>query len=180
MKMMPVLKGLNLMAAGALVWSAAQALAPADPVVVNVEAPAPVVITQFVPILVKPMRPPRRPDRLCLALNIYHEARGEPVAGQVAVGQVTLNRTAARYKGAETVCDTVFLRKQFSWTHESPRMPSPAELRPSLELADRVIAGEVRDRSNGALHYYNPKKVDAYWKDDYAEVAVLGNHRFMR
>lgn len=180
MKMMPALKTLNLMAAGALVWAAAQALAPKEPVIVHVETPTPVVITQYVPVLVRPTRPPQRPDRLCLALNIYHEARGEPVAGQIAVGQVTLNRTEARYKGAKTVCDTVFLRKQFSWTHENPRMPSPAELRSSLELADRVIAGEVRDRSNGALHYYNPKKVDAYWKDDYAEVAVLGNHRFMR
>ena len=29
---------------------------------------------------------------LCLALNIYHEARGEPLKGQIAVASVTMNR----------------------------------------------------------------------------------------
>lgn len=29
---------------------------------------------------------------LCLALNVFHEARGEPETGQWAVAQVTINR----------------------------------------------------------------------------------------
>ena len=29
---------------------------------------------------------------VCLALNIYHEARGEPPEGQLGVGWVVLNR----------------------------------------------------------------------------------------
>ena len=32
----------------------------------------------------------------CMALNIYHEARGEPFAGQVAVGHVVMNRVASK------------------------------------------------------------------------------------
>jgi len=32
-------------------------------------------------------------DRICLAEAIYYEARGEPIAGQIAVAQVVLNRT---------------------------------------------------------------------------------------
>ena len=31
-------------------------------------------------------------ERECLALNIYHEARGEPIVGQEAVAYVTINR----------------------------------------------------------------------------------------
>lgn len=42
----------------------------------------------------------------CLAANIYHEARGETVEGQVAVGVVTLNRVEDG-RWPDTVCDVV-------------------------------------------------------------------------
>ncbi|HIE75488.1 MAG TPA: cell wall hydrolase, partial [Gammaproteobacteria bacterium] len=51
----------------------------------------------------------------CLALNIYHEARGESHDGQVAVAAVTLNRMqSASYP--DTVCGVVWQPHQFSWT----------------------------------------------------------------
>ena len=34
---------------------------------------------------------------ICLAMNIYHEARSEPIAGRVAVAEVTLNRVESKY-----------------------------------------------------------------------------------
>lgn len=54
----------------------------------------------------------------CLADNIYHEAKGEPHDGKLAVALVTMNRTAA--KGfPETVCGVVYEKTrgfcQFSW-----------------------------------------------------------------
>ena len=52
----------------------------------------------------------------CLAMNIYHEARGERMEGQIAVAQVTLNR-AAHEEWPSTICDVVYQPKQFSWTH---------------------------------------------------------------
>ncbi|WP_211595190.1 cell wall hydrolase [Paracoccus litorisediminis] len=176
----PMMKMMSLSSIGLMIWIAAQTFTPPKEVVVYVEVPAPVVVTQVIHAPISTARPAPRPDSLCLALNIYHEARGEPLKGQVAVGQVTLNRAAVAYKGASSVCDTVFARKQFSWTHEDPRQPSGAELRPSLDLARKILAGRYIDRTHGALHYYNPHKVDAWWADSYAEVAVLGNHRFMR
>ena len=51
----------------------------------------------------------------CLAMNIYHEARGEPVKGKLAVAAVTMNRVKAKYY-PDTVCEVVWQRKQFSWT----------------------------------------------------------------
>ena len=43
---------------------------------------------------------------MCLALNLYHEARGESLAGNLAVGFVTMNRVAdPRYP--DTVCGVV-------------------------------------------------------------------------
>ena len=42
----------------------------------------------------------------CLALNIYHEARGQSIAGQIAVGQVTLNRLRDR-RFPNTICEVI-------------------------------------------------------------------------
>jgi len=64
----------------------------------------------------------------CLARNVYFEARGEPLAGQFAVAEVTMNRKASRLF-PRTVCDVVYqqswdpVRKRlvgaFSWTEFS-------------------------------------------------------------
>ena len=53
----------------------------------------------------------------CLALNIYHEARGERVEGQIAVAHVTMNRVNHE-KWPSTICEVVYQPKQFSWTHD--------------------------------------------------------------
>ena len=52
----------------------------------------------------------------CLAMNIYHEARGERWEGQIAVAHVTMNRVA-HDEWPNNVCDVVYQKKQFSWTH---------------------------------------------------------------
>ena len=44
---------------------------------------------------------------MCLALNIYYEARSEPLAGKIAVSEVVLNRVAdTRYPN--TICEVVY------------------------------------------------------------------------
>lgn len=124
--------------------------------------------------------PTPRPDELCAALNIYHEARGESRRGQIMVTQVAINRTARGYKNARTLCGTIFAPAQFSWTLENPRQPTGAELAPYMRLARTILSGQYPDYARGALHYYNPTTVDAWWQHAYVEVAVVGKHRFMR
>ena len=47
------------------------------------------------------------PEEFCLALNIYHEARGSNFADQLAVADVVLNRVDdARYPNS--VCNVVY------------------------------------------------------------------------
>src|ERR1700719_234894 len=70
----------------------------------------------------------RATDLECLAENIYFEARGEPLDGQRAVAEVTLNRTRSPYF-PHTICAVVHetqwdpLRRRlvahFSWTELS-------------------------------------------------------------
>ncbi|MGL5583255.1 MAG: cell wall hydrolase [Cetobacterium sp.] len=52
---------------------------------------------------------------LALTLNVWHEARGESYAGQLAVAEVTLNRVKSKHY-PDNVLDVVTQRKQFSWT----------------------------------------------------------------
>ena len=43
---------------------------------------------------------------MCMALNIYHEAKNQSMLGQIAVGQVAMNRVAdSRFPN--TVCEVV-------------------------------------------------------------------------
>ena len=46
-------------------------------------------------------------EAICLATNIYHEARGESYAGKVAVANVTMNRVTSP-KFPNTICDVVY------------------------------------------------------------------------
>lgn len=121
---------------------------------------------------------------LCLAFNIYHEARDQPREGRVMVGQVTMNRTGTR-KAWATICKTVFAAWQFSWTEERPYvdLSDPIEreaLRDALILSERLLNGEERDRSEGSRHYYNPEKATPFWRDSYDRIAVIGDHIFLK
>src|SRR5581483_6892558 len=89
-----------------------------------------------------------RQEMLCLAKNVYFEARGEPATGQIAVAEVTMNRLASgRY--ADTLCGVVYqknwdpIRKRyvgaFSWTEldELPPLAGDEWLR-ALTIAEAV------------------------------------------
>ncbi len=77
----------------------------------------------------------------CLAMNIYHEARGESVEGQRAVGLVTLHRVLAR-SYPDDICSVVYQPKQFSWTEEMP---------PVLEYDAWDLARQI---AKEGLYYY--------------------------
>ena len=100
----------------------------------------------------------------CLALNIYHEARGEKKAGQIAVAKVTLNRVKSnRYP--DTVCDVVYekrwdkIRKryvgQFPWTEFEipPTLKSKAWYQ-AWNIAELVYQEKDKKLLQGALFYH--------------------------
>jgi spore germination cell wall hydrolase CwlJ-like protein len=98
----------------------------------------------------------------CLALTIYHEARGESERGKLAVGHVVMNRTRSGLFPAD-VCDVVkeggqqYHRCQFSWWCDglSDRPKDEAALRESLWLAEQIYYGCTRDPTAGALWYHS-------------------------
>lgn len=131
----------------------------------------------------------RNVDLKCLAENIYFEARGEPLAGQHAVAEVTLNRVASP-QFPDTVCEVVHearwdrLRKRrvaaFSWT-ELPiaRTPTGAAWRQAIGAATSVYDETHTPVVSGAL-FYHATSIEPHWAKAKRPVTTIGNHIFYR
>jgi N-acetylmuramoyl-L-alanine amidase len=130
-----------------------------------------------------------RKNLMCLARNVYFEARGEPIKGQRAVAEVTLNRLASGHY-AGTICEVVHQkgwdpsRKRyvgaFSWT-EFKNLPNPAgeAWKQAWQAAEEVYYGTEPPVVEGATHFHA-----VYIKPDWAEgrkvIAKIGQHIFYR
>lgn len=142
----------------------------------------------------------------CLAENIYHEARSEPLAGQIAVAHTTINRVKDK-RYPDTICEVVTqtakmkednpslpeLHKcQFSWycdglpdTIRVSRNGVMIEVNANAFKTATIVAiealkGEREDNTLGSTHYYNYNLVDPTWAKVYTVTVTHGNHRFIR
>jgi len=125
----------------------------------------------------------------CLATNIYFEARGEPVVGQIAVAMVTINRVKdGRF--ADTICGVVYQGKtnskgkpihgrcQFSWYCDniSDKIPKDSpEMRLATFIAFRALTDSFDDVTAGALYFHTKNK--PIYSENFIEI---GNHVFFR
>ena len=123
----------------------------------------------------------------CLALNIYHEARGEPGEGKLAVGHVVMNRVEdARFPAS--VCEVGKqggwkrrARCQFSWWCDG-RPDDPSELpawEDSLYHARQVLWRATEDPTSGAL-WYHADHVAPSWRKQMIKGPKIGKHIFYR
>ena len=111
---------------------------------------------------------------LCLALNIYHESRGDPIEGQLAVGLVTFNRAKRKLS---KVCKVVYADSQFSWTKKTPPVTDTKLFRKIKEIAKLSII--LHDFTGGATHYHSTN-VTPHWRNGLSYVGQWGNHLFYR
>jgi len=116
-------------------------------------------------------------ELLCLAKNIYYEARGEPTRGKIAVAQVTLNRVTHRTEFQSSICQVVYAKHQFSWTMEQHREPRGPAWHEAQELAKAVIIGTAYLPNFKALYFHN-LTVQPQWNKTKELVARIGNHIF--
>jgi len=114
----------------------------------------------------------------CLALNVYHEARGEPVEGKFAVAVVTLNRVRSS-RFPDTMCRVVWQRGQFSWTHDgrsdTPYNPKAWSL--ALWIAELVMTFNPFSPAARATHFH-AEYVSPYWARGRDPVGRVGRHLF--
>jgi spore germination cell wall hydrolase CwlJ-like protein len=129
----------------------------------------------------------RTQDLNCLTKNIYHEARGEPVDGQYAVAEVTMNRVASKHY-PNTVCDVVYqekfdvIRKRnvsaFSWTELDVTGPINRKIwNRAWKIAAEVYDEQAELRADGAL-FYHSKYIRPRWSRGKRRIAKIGRHIF--
>ena len=129
----------------------------------------------------------RNRDLNCLTRNIYHEARGEPIDGQYAVAEVTMNRVASKHY-PNTVCDVVYqenfdvIRKRnvsaFSWTELDVVSPINQKIwKRAWKIAEEVYDERAERRADGAL-FYHSKYIRPRWSRGKRRIAKIGRHIF--
>lgn len=108
-----------------------------------------------------------------LARVISAEARGEPYAGQVAVGAVILNRVEhPSFPG--TIAGVVYQPGAFSCMLDGQIDQPVAES--AVRAARDALNGS--DPSGGAIYYFNPNTATSGWIWSRPLIKVIGQHRF--
>ena len=123
----------------------------------------------------------------CLAKNIYFEAGNQPLAGRIAVGQVTLNRKD-HGMFPNTVCNVVYQggekrhRCQFSWYCDGKSdIPTDSETwLASIVLAYRLLNFDDMDITEGSLWYHANYIDKPYWSSELTPTVVINNHIFYK
>jgi spore germination cell wall hydrolase CwlJ-like protein len=124
------------------------------------------------------------PELYCLALNIYFEARGESVKGQYAVADVTLNRVAAD-EFPDSICDVVYQRRQFSWTHqirnpEDPRIAEREAWHNAQLYAVEIVRWNIQRGVTDGATYFHANYVRPRWRHSFEKTIRIGTHVFYR
>ena len=130
-----------------------------------------------------------------MALNMYHEAKNQSMLGQIAVGQVVMNRVedsrfpdnvcdvvteAVTYKGTDK---PVLHKCQFSWycngEKDEPDFDSK-EWWDAKEYASIVLSGTIMlDVTEGATHYH-ATYVRPAWAKTKTKTTRIDRHIFYR
>ena len=148
------------------------------------------------------------PELYCLAMNIYFEAKSEPIAGQYAVADVVLNRVNdARYPNS--ICEVVLQgpvreswktkkdpnlpkeerkfnpvkhRCQFSWycDGKADKVRDGDAWRKAQEIAYRIVnESKFRGVTESSTHYH-ATYVSPKWAPQLDLVGRIGTHIFYR
>jgi spore germination cell wall hydrolase CwlJ-like protein len=136
-------------------------------------------------------------DRLCLAQNIFWEARNQSIEGQVAVAWVTINRkTASEFP--MTICEVVKQGRkdangnmkrnqcQFSWycdgkSDEIPDNIIAQRAWEDAQLVARVVLLDWARNEQSPVEdatFYHADYVNPYWAEQFTVVATVDDHIF--
>ena len=125
-------------------------------------------------------------ERRCLATAIYFEARGEPLQGQIAVGQVILNRVRSP-QFPETICGVVYQGQmapgcQFSFAcdgrTDNPKPGAQWDL--ATSLARKITSGQAWLPEVGYSTFYHADYVRPGWASAMNKIDSIGRHIFYK
>jgi spore germination cell wall hydrolase CwlJ-like protein len=116
----------------------------------------------------------------CLATGIYFESKGEPLAGQLAVGKVIANRANSGGRFPSTYCGVLFQRSQFSFVrgHSLPTVPRANKQWQTAVAMAKIVDQGLKDSAVGNALFFHARYVSPGWR--LKRVASIGNHIFYR
>jgi N-acetylmuramoyl-L-alanine amidase len=116
----------------------------------------------------------------CLATGIYFESKGEPLAGQLAVGKVIANRAKSGGRFPPSYCGVLFQRGQFSFVrgHSLPAVPRSKKQWQTAVAMAKIVDQGLHESSVGNALFFHARYVSPGWR--LKRVASIGNHVFYR
>ena len=135
-------------------------------------------------------------SQLCLAKNIYFEARDQGLASQMAVSLVVLNRVNDR-RYPNTICDVIYQGPTYAWKPKFPvrnkcqfswycdgKSDKPKEKKAwdsALEIASLILYSPkgLIDFTEGATHYH-ATHILPHWAAHLIKVGRIEDHIFYR
>jgi hypothetical protein len=115
----------------------------------------------------------------CLARAVYWESKGEPLAGQLSVAEVIINRSRSG-RFAPTVCGVVRQPSQFSFVRRGyiPQPPSASRDWHTAVAIARIAMQSLADGAAPRALFFHARRVNPGWR--LTRVATVGNHVFYR
>ena len=116
----------------------------------------------------------------CLAGAIYFEARGEPLAGQLAVAEVVVNR-AASGRFPASYCGVVMQKSQFSFVRGGriPAAPTGSALYQRARAIAQIAHRDLWSSAAKDAQFFHATYVSPGWNGK-KMAARIGNHVFYR
>jgi hypothetical protein len=116
----------------------------------------------------------------CLAVGIYFESKSEPLAGQLAVGEVIANRANSNGRFPSSYCGVLFQRKQFSFIRGRalPAVPRSSRQWTTAVAIAKIVDQDLKDSAADKALFFHAKRVSPGWK--LKRIASIGNHIFYR
>jgi spore germination cell wall hydrolase CwlJ-like protein len=133
-----------------------------------------------------------RNEIICLAQNIFYEARNSTFEDRRQVAITTINRKKDR-RWPKTICEVVYQASQFSWTNEINKL-KPITASEAWNHAQRLAKDvfyysdsllRALDLCGGSTHFYS----HVIWKDkrpkwanhvDPKNLCRVGDHTFLK
>ena len=118
-----------------------------------------------------------------MTLNVYFEARGEPLRGKMDIVHVVHNRARLR---KQTIKEVITASKQFSWVNPDAKvqdiMSNEGLVMDLIRCAKAVYLAEqerLHWEDRGMIdHYFNPGVVVPPWAAGLRYVREVKNHAF--
>ena len=117
----------------------------------------------------------------CLAGAVYFESRGEPLAGQLAVAQVVINRADSGLFPAD-YCGVVYQRAQFSFVRGGamPHIRRGSAAWQRAKAVARIAHEGLWESKAGDALYFHATHVSPRWRRSKQALATIESHVFYR